>query len=241
MKTTTRTPVSAVKSAGASGFREWSIPEIQEDRRRQERWEDSVLTRNEALAKELGKVREINRKLRERLNEMRLLQLFLVQPKEMSDKLTQTESVDRYESEFEAPAAFFFHAPHTPPMNKNSPVLLLSRLSKSKKLVKSFFDLENLEPQQRNRSTQEVQLRQDVAALKNDFLIDKCPAVPEAKVCSSEEQETHTTSLLQHPQRKSTRVLPSSVESYQEPSLRIKIRKGFKFFERDSLQLQKKG
>ena len=181
---------------------------------------NSLLKRNEALAKELGKIKEINRRLREKIQDMINSQLFL-ESKHKCNATTQTEKNI-------LPASIY----KTPEKKKNSVILLLSQLSNSKSIeLSKHSDSETSYDNLFKRFPDEYFESSYLSpiVLKNENL--KFSSI------SSSSNQNNINSKIDSNQidtiRKSLRTpITNNIISYQEPSLRVKIRKGFKFFKR---------
>jgi hypothetical protein len=187
---------------------------------------NSLLKRNEVLAKELGKIKEINRRLREKIQDLLNSQLFL-ESKHTCNAATQTEKNI-------LPASMY----ETPEKKKNSVILLLSQLSISKSIERSeLLDLETSDDSLFKRFPDEYFESSYLSpiVLKNENL--KFSSNSSSSSSSSSSIQNNINSKIDSNQidtiRKSLRTpITNNIISYQEPSLRVKIRKGFKFFKR---------
>ena len=195
-------------SRESSDDRSWtnSAPPIQRKHTYSVRGGDigkSLVLRNEALAKELGRIKELNRRQKETIQQMMADQLNN-QPKIMLSVGTQTEYL--IDSSFQ-----------TPRTKLGRPIFRLLEGKSTRSLDKGEGDTI---AKSHNRLVSEWMESPLSLSARSKKLIDFSPTAPST---SPNFMGTYKSAI-----RKSNRT-PLKV-SYQEPSLRVKMRKGFNFF-----------
>jgi hypothetical protein len=164
----------------------------------------SLSKRNEALAREIGRVKEINRRQKEVI---RNLSTQLLHRDQGISKGTQTGLED--EAVMSTPLRSTFKLLERLSLTGS---LDLPESTETKNIISPVPQLANLFP-----DNSEV----DSPFLVNPLVVDQTLREPD-KLVKRDKLDSTT--------RKTSRKAARNVLSYQEPSLKVKVRKGFKFF-----------